>query len=428
MLYHQNRQGWLSLALALCLGLSLFLLPAAGITLAAEETYVVQSGDNLTSIAAKYNVTVQAITKANGIVNPSLIYKGQKLIIPTGETGSQTAANAAPTTGEQGYIVQRGDTLYGIAKKFAVPVTELAKVNGLSLMDYIYSGQSLKIPASGGAPVQIPATAAPVVVAPTPTALATTANAAPTSTAGPLVTPTPIVVMPTATAIPTEGAVIPATPTGAAANQPTVVSTAAAFGGTYVVQAGDTLSGIAGRYGTTVEVIAKANGITNPSQISVGQKLTIPGTAPGQLAAPVPTKASSQPELPAQPAANPAASGKWIDVNLSKQRLTAYVGSEAVFTSLVSTGLSGTPTPVGTFNIYIKYQSQAMSGGSGRSYYYLPNVPYVLYFYESYALHGTYWHSNFGHPMSHGCVNLPTPAAQFIYNWAPMGTPVKIHY
>jgi lipoprotein-anchoring transpeptidase ErfK/SrfK len=60
--------------------------------------------------------------------------------------------------------------------------------------------------------------------------------------------------------------------------------------------------------------------------------------------------------------------------------------------------------------------------------YNLPNVPYTMYFYRGYAIHGTYWHNNFGSPMSHGCVNLATPDAQWLYNWAPMHTRVVSHY
>ena len=60
--------------------------------------------------------------------------------------------------------------------------------------------------------------------------------------------------------------------------------------------------------------------------------------------------------------------------------------------------------------------------------YYLPDVPYVMYFYQSYGLHGTYWHSNFGQPMSHGCVNLPTPEAEWFFNWAEVGTPVHVQW
>ncbi len=80
------------------------------------------------------------------------------------------------------------------------------------------------------------------------------------------------------------------------------------------------------------------------------------------------------------------------------------------------------PTPVGKFKIRSKYLAQAMSGPG----YYLPNVPHVMYFYGQDALHGTYWHNNFGHPMSHGCVNLSREDAEWLYNWAPIGTEVVI--
>jgi len=60
--------------------------------------------------------------------------------------------------------------------------------------------------------------------------------------------------------------------------------------------------------------------------------------------------------------------------------------------------------------------------------YNLPNVPWVMYFYDGYAIHGTYWHHNFGHPMSHGCINMTIPDAHWLYNWAPKGTLVVIHW
>jgi lipoprotein-anchoring transpeptidase ErfK/SrfK len=115
---------------------------------------------------------------------------------------------------------------------------------------------------------------------------------------------------------------------------------------------------------------------------------------------------------------------RWIDVDLSEQRLTAYQGQTPVRTTLVSTGLSNTPTPVGQYHIHAKYVYTDMSGPG----YYLADVPYTMYFYRGYGIHGTYWHSNFGHPMSHGCVNLPTPEAQWLFNWAPMGTLVNVHW
>jgi lipoprotein-anchoring transpeptidase ErfK/SrfK len=115
---------------------------------------------------------------------------------------------------------------------------------------------------------------------------------------------------------------------------------------------------------------------------------------------------------------------RWIDVDLAHQTLTAYVGQTPVHTTLVSTGLSRTPTPAGQYRIWTKLRYDDMSGPG----YYLRNVPYVMYFYRGYGLHGTYWHNNFGHPMSHGCVNLPTPEAEWLFNWAEVGTLVNIHY
>ncbi len=111
-------------------------------------------------------------------------------------------------------------------------------------------------------------------------------------------------------------------------------------------------------------------------------------------------------------------------MNLSQQRITAYEGQTAVYSALVSTGLPGTPTVVGTFSIYVKYRYTPMSGPG----YYLPNVPHTMYFYRGYAIHGAYWHNNFGHPMSHGCVNLSLPDAEWFYNFASVGTKVVTHY
>jgi lipoprotein-anchoring transpeptidase ErfK/SrfK len=179
--------------------------------------------------------------------------------------------------------------------------------------------------------------------------------------------------------------------------------------GTYVVRPGDTLFRIALRHGVSLWSLARANGIQNPSLIYVGQVLRIP---------------SGSVSTPPSPSSAPAHAGRWIDVDLSAQRLTAYEGSVPVRTTLVSTGLPQTPTPTGQYRIYVKYLYDDMAGPG----YYLPNVPFVMYFYRGYSLHGTYWHNNFGRPMSHGCVNLPTPEAQWLYNWAPVGTLVNIHY
>ena len=124
-----------------------------------------------------------------------------------------------------------------------------------------------------------------------------------------------------------------------------------------------------------------------------------------------------------------AESDRWIEINLSQQRLYGWEGGNQVFNFLVSTGLWGR-TPTGDFKIWIKLAKTTMSGGSKAlgTYYYLPNVPCTMYFYKGYGIHGTYWHNNFGHPMSHGCVNMKTDEACTLFSWASVGTRVNIHY
>ena len=112
----------------------------------------------------------------------------------------------------------------------------------------------------------------------------------------------------------------------------------------------------------------------------------------------------------------------WILVDLSQQRTYAYTGDTLMNTFVVSTGTWQTPTVTGTFRIYVKYRFTTMTGPG----YNLPNVPYTMYFYKGYGLHGTYWHNNFGVPMSHGCVNLRTDEAAWLYSFAAVGTVVHV--
>lgn len=119
----------------------------------------------------------------------------------------------------------------------------------------------------------------------------------------------------------------------------------------------------------------------------------------------------------------PARRGKWIEVRLASQRLIAWQNGRVMMSTAISSGRRATPTVRGTFRILRKYRRIRMRGPG----YDLPNVPYAMFFYRGYALHGTYWHSNFGRPMSHGCVNLPTSKAAWLYAWAPRGTVVVVH-
>lgn len=118
----------------------------------------------------------------------------------------------------------------------------------------------------------------------------------------------------------------------------------------------------------------------------------------------------------------PSSEGNVIAVNLTRQRVYAYENGELIYATKVSTGRAGYETPSGQFKIYAKDRSAKMSGPG----YYLPGVPYIMWYKGDYSLHGTYWHNNFGYPMSHGCSNLPTLSAEWLFNWAPVGTSVYI--
>ena len=115
---------------------------------------------------------------------------------------------------------------------------------------------------------------------------------------------------------------------------------------------------------------------------------------------------------------------RWIDLNLSTQILTAYEGNEAIKSFVISSGRAGTPTVVGEYPIWIKVRIQDMSGPG----YYLTDVPYVMYFFEDYGIHGTYWHNNFGTPMSAGCVNMTIDDSFWMFQFASVGTIVNVHY
>lgn len=132
-----------------------------------------------------------------------------------------------------------------------------------------------------------------------------------------------------------------------------------------------------------------------------------------------------------RPASIPAGT-KWIDVNLSRQFLTAYDGDTVFWSGAISSGRAGYETPTGTYSIFTKLRSQDMRGPDPTlpgGEYFQPDVPNVMYFADGgFALHGVYWHNNFGTPMSHGCVGLPLSGAAAIYAWAPYGTLIYIHY
>jgi len=342
--------------------------------------HVVKTGENLYRIALQYGLSVDQVAQANGITDYSRVYVGQVLVIPAQNAAATTAVVTMPTptavittettnvttaaASTSTYVVARGDTIKTIAAKFNVTWQSIVSANNLTNPNLIYPGQQLVIP---GADSAVQPVVQPVSQAP---------------------------------------AEVPANP-------PAVASTAGSR--THTVAAGQGLAQIAALYGVSWISIARQNNLSNPNLIYAGMVLVIPES---DAAAGVTAPAVSTP-----PNA-PNTDGKVILVILSEQRVYAYENGVLQRNVVVSTGTAATPTVIGEYQIYIKYRAQLMTGPG----YYLPNVPYVMYFYQGYGLHGTYWHSNFGQPMSHGCVNLPTPEAAWFYDWAPLGTRVVVRY
>jgi len=311
-----------------------------------------------------------------------------------------TPALAAPAAqGSTVHVVSAGENLNNIANRYGTTVSAIASANSLASANFIYVGQRLTIPGASAGSTTSAGGVHVVGYGESLTSIAlrygTTVWAI--ASANGLSNPN-FVYSGQRLKIPGASTTSTSTPTTATSD-------------THIVQAGQTLASIGTRYGVTAGAIASANGIVNSNLIYVGQKLTIPAAGSTSAQNPAPAPAAS-------------IAGRWIDINLSTQSLVAYEGDTPVYWVTVSTGLSGTPTVTGTYKIYSKYPAIAMSGPG----YYLPNVPWTMFFFRGYAIHGAYWHNNFGVPMSHGCVNTPIADGEWLYNFASIGTPVVIHY
>jgi LysM repeat protein len=387
---------------------------------AQTSTHTVQPGEGLYRIALSYNIGVADIMAANGLSNPDAIYAGQVLIIPAAGYADATPppsdGNGQSTAGI--HIVQSGETLFRIAQRYGVSLPALASGNNLLNPAAIYPGQQLVIPGAG---TPVPAITPPPAAGTTPAT--GTHIVLSGETLGMISARYGISVAGLAQA---NGLSNPSLiyagqqlviPGGGTASGPATQPPPTMPAGTHVVQPGETLFRVATQYGINVDALKAANGLSGDVIFS-GQMLTIPGGGSGSVPVPAPA-----PITPTGPIPSPTLStGKQIVVVLSQQSVYAFENGQLLKSFVVSTGLPATPTVQGDYAIYLKYDAQRMVGPG----YDLPGVPYVMYFYKGYGLHGTYWHNNFGHPMSHGCVNMRTDEALWLYQWAPVGTAVHV--
>lgn len=138
------------------------------------------------------------------------------------------------------------------------------------------------------------------------------------------------------------------------------------------------------------------------------------------LSAPVLTARSSA--IATKVSALKKSNQRWIEIDLSSQRLTAWRGKTPYHAVIISTGKDLTPTPTGIFEIQTKLRTARMQGDD----YDIPDVPYTMFYSGNYAIHGAYWHRSFGTPVSHGCVNVAVDHAKRLFDWAQVGTPVVV--
>lgn len=240
--------------------------------------YTVQSGDTLSGIALKFSTTSSKLAQLNSISNPNLIYVGQRLLVnqSSNSNSSSSGQSSSTTTNTEAsaasYTVKSGDTLSGIASQYNTTVNQIVSLNQLSNPNLIYVGQVLKLKNSqttnSSSSSSTAATTAGTYTVKAGDTLSAIASRYSTSSStlaslNSLSNPNLIYV----------GQVLKVSSTGSSANS--TVTTAAS----YTVKAGDTLSAIAAKYGTTYQALASANSISNPNDIYVGQVIKVSATA-----------------------------------------------------------------------------------------------------------------------------------------------------
>ena len=396
----------------------------------ANEVYIVKPGETLSQIASRYGTTVANLRRLNNLPNANFVWYGQRLLIDTGAASTNVSQGAV---GFGSYRVRPGDSLSVVALRHGLSATQLARMNGISPLRWLYKGQVLRVPVSS-APVQAATAAAPVsqvgagsqvvegfrryTVRPGDSlfrlARSHGISAARLMSINGLTSARwlyvgQVLLLPGAPATAPQPAqpvpaLLPSPPE--AALQPGRTQSVS-----HTVHAGESVSRIAGQYGVSPAAIARLNGLTIHSVLEVGQTLRVPSEDALELIE------SMYPRL--DPVQYPSSTERWVEVDLSEQLAIAYEGTNPIKAFVISTGVGNSPTVTGTFRIWAKIAMQDMSGGSraAGNYYHLKDVPNVQFFYRGFGFHGTYWHSNFGTPMSRGCVNMTQEDAKWLFEW-----------
>lgn len=419
---------WYVLGLFLCL--LLWATPAR----AADVPYVVQPGDTLSEIAKAHDTDVDTLRRLNGLGDVDFVWVGQQLRLP-----APVDVAAAPTSAAEAAVDASESTVADSAIDSSVDdrVDEAAQASSASLL--AEEQRVVATESTAAEPATVEPAAAGTAADTSAVASAVTPLIDPTELADPVVSPTEktdiyiVVAGDTLSQIAVRhqttlahliefNQISPAQrlKTGQALVVPVAgagVATAAVVAPVrHVVQPGEALSTIAKAYDLSTAALAHANGIANAGLIVSGQELIIPDRA-----------ALNDADLIRIGSDGfhvhttfPTATEKWIDVDLSEQRLVAYRGHKPVKAFIISSGLPATPTITGNFRIWAKTPLQDMYAGNraaGYSYY-IKDVSWVQYFYKDYGFHGAYWHDNFGHPMSHGCINMRNEDAKWLFDWA----------
>ncbi len=355
-------------------------------------THKVQFGDTLGTIARDYGVSLVDLQSLNELWT-TIIYVGQKLDIPAGgkppkvenkppepappvETSVSSASvrNPAPAPEATTHTVQAGETLFRIAKRYGVSLDALIRANGIADVTRIHSGLVLR--------------------------LNDLANSAPQAASQPA---------PSSQPAPAQAAAQPPAPVHHGDRE------------RYIVRRGDFLTQLGIDLNTSWIALARLNQIADPNRLNVGSTLLIPKREDVELYDPKYAAWKYFDMIAHQPGPRVGV-GREIVIVLGTQSAYAYENGVLQKAARVSAGKRATPTIKGDHKIWLKRRSQTMSGPG----YSLDNVEWVMYFYKDYAIHGAWWHMNFGTPMSHGCVNLTNEDAQWFFNFASIGTPVYV--